>query len=92
MTTLYDQAIPKTIRKVQASSAMSAILSGGSAVALVPLLRDFSGFVIERFSPVWADPAVLNIVEVIIIAPIVGGVAYLGTWAVGYYTRGRLGE
>lgn len=92
MSELYDQVFPKTIRKVQASAGMSAILSGGSAVALVPLLRDFSAFVIERLAPTWADPAVLNIIEVIIIAPIVGAIAYFGTWVAGYYTRGRLGE
>jgi len=92
MTTLVDQVMPKTIRKVQASAGMAAILSGGSAVALVPVLRDFAGFVIERLAPTWSDPAVLNIVEVLIIAPVVGLVAFLGTWAVGFWTRGRLGE
>jgi len=92
MSELYDQAMPKTIRKVQASASISAILSGGSAVALVPVLRDFSSFVLERVAPSWSDPAVVNVMEVLIIAPIIGLVAYAGTWAAGYYTRGRLGE
>ncbi len=88
---VYQQSI-KTQRKVQASAATAAILSGGSAVMLVSPLTEFATFVIETFVPTWSDPSVITVLELFIIAPIVGGIAYIGTWAGGYFTRSRIGE
>ncbi len=89
---LIDQPTPKTARKVQASAISSAILSGGSAVTLVGPLTDFSAFAIDKFLPSWSDPSVISVLELIIIGPIVGLVAFAGTWAAGYFTRSRKGE
>lgn len=89
---LIDQPTAKTARKVQASAVSAAILSGGSAVTLVGPLTDFSAFVIEKFLPAWSDPSVVTVIELIFIGPIVGLVAFAGTWAAGYFTRSRKGE
>ncbi len=87
-----DQPTSRTGRKVQASAVSSAILSGGSAVALVGPLTDLAAFILDKFLPTWSDPAVVTVIEMMVIAPVIGVVAYAGTWSVGYFTRSRIGE
>jgi hypothetical protein len=87
-----DQPSAQTGRKVQASALSSAVLSGGSAVTLVGPLADLSAFLLEKFAPSWSDPSVITVLELLIIGPIVGLVAFAGTWAAGYFTRSRKGE
>lgn len=89
---LIDQPTSKTARKVYASAASAALLSGGSAVTLVGPLTDLSAFILDKFLPTWSDPSVLAVLEMLVIAPIVGAVAYAGTWSAGYFTRSRIGE
>ncbi|MDH3233643.1 MAG: hypothetical protein OEQ29_08940 [Alphaproteobacteria bacterium] len=55
-------------------------------------MSDFVAFVIGRISPEWSDPAVITILEMMVIAPIIGGMSWFWTWTAGYYTRSRAGE